>query len=537
LGVDSNSNQHVAFSDPMSRRLNRIALTLLTLGLLWRTVRYFLAFPIWGDEALVSMNFVWFDYGELTRQLHNGQIAPLLFLWGERTAFVWLGPGELSMRLLPFLAGIISLGLYWRLTGLILSPRARMFAVGFLAVAVWPVALCNTIKPYSLDLLMALALCLPAVEWLRRPDQRRWLAVLVAVTPVAMLSSYPTAFVAGGVGLVLLGPAWRGGWTTRFALATFGVVLLASFALACRIGDNQLATATSGVTTRDGMAAYWKEAGSFPPSHPLAAIKWVVVQLVGHMSAYPVGGASGASILTVICCVAGFASWIRGREWVWPILFGVPLFLNFIAAALHRYPFGAGRLSQFLAPAICTAAGCGVAAMIERVNWPAARQMRWTNAVAGLLIVVGLAGLTRDIVKPYRDAGCEWMRMTHDEMSRQMSPNDAVVVCAGPDQMECIFSWYWLNDRHDVTWDFRLPESNSQRGRIWGFHAGRDPDFACQRLAAEFQQRDPTWQLVKRVPYVHEPNGRKDLPQRCELFCFEKVTDRSAMSAASESNR
>src|SRR4051794_16723875 len=83
------------------RTMTRMALGLLLLGVLWRTVRYLLAFPIWGDEAMLAMNFVWLDYGELTRQLRNCQVAPLLFLWGERAAFSWLGPGELALRLLP----------------------------------------------------------------------------------------------------------------------------------------------------------------------------------------------------------------------------------------------------------------------------------------------------------------------------------------------------------------------------------------------------------------------------------------------------
>src|SRR5262249_27922331 len=74
--------------------LTRMALALLALGALWRTVRYLLQFPIWGDEALLAMNFAWLDYGQLTTRLENCQIAPLLFLWGERAAYCWLGPGE-----------------------------------------------------------------------------------------------------------------------------------------------------------------------------------------------------------------------------------------------------------------------------------------------------------------------------------------------------------------------------------------------------------------------------------------------------------
>src|SRR5581483_9238561 len=112
------------------RAATRIALGLLLFGLLWRTVRYLLQFPVWGDEALVAINFVRLDYAQLTQRLENCQIAPLLFLWGERAALCLFGPSELSLRFLPYLAGVCSLALYWRLTGLLLNAHARLFAVG-----------------------------------------------------------------------------------------------------------------------------------------------------------------------------------------------------------------------------------------------------------------------------------------------------------------------------------------------------------------------------------------------------------------------
>jgi len=127
---------------------------LLLLGLLWRTVRYLLQFPIWGDEVMLASNFVHLDYLQLTQKLENMQVAPLLFVWGERLAFASMGPSILSLRLLPFLASGVSLVLYWRLTGLLLGPLARCFAVGFLAVAFFPVEMGGRLKPYSCDLLM-----------------------------------------------------------------------------------------------------------------------------------------------------------------------------------------------------------------------------------------------------------------------------------------------------------------------------------------------------------------------------------------------
>src|SRR4051812_46317535 len=84
--------------------LRRWTLALVLVGVLWRTVRYLLRFPVWGDEAFSCLNLASRDYLGLLRPLEFKQVAPLLFWWGERTAYHLLGTSELALRLLPFLA-------------------------------------------------------------------------------------------------------------------------------------------------------------------------------------------------------------------------------------------------------------------------------------------------------------------------------------------------------------------------------------------------------------------------------------------------
>jgi hypothetical protein len=42
----------------------QLTLALLLVGVLWRTLRYALGFPIWGDEAFVAVDFVVRDFGD-----------------------------------------------------------------------------------------------------------------------------------------------------------------------------------------------------------------------------------------------------------------------------------------------------------------------------------------------------------------------------------------------------------------------------------------------------------------------------------------
>ena len=338
--------------------LARLALALVLLGVAWRTVRYLLRFPFWGDEAMLAVNFALLDYGQLAQRLENCQIAPLLFLWAERAAFDWLGPSELSLRLLPYLAGVASLGLFWRLARLALPPLGEMLAVGFLAVAIWPVSMSTQAKPYSLDLLVPLLLLVPAAEWMTDPGRTRWLAVLSLIAMPAMLTSYPAVFVAGSVCLALAPLAWRQGAVARAWLAAYAVAMLAGFAIGMAVGKNHLATPTGGVTTEAGMSSFWES--GFPPGSPLAAAWWFVLTTAGQVCPYPVGAPHGGSALTFALCLVGGVVLVQSGRWAWLALCAGPVLLTLAAAALRRYPYGgAERITQHLAPGICLLAGCG----------------------------------------------------------------------------------------------------------------------------------------------------------------------------------
>ncbi len=179
-------------------RLRWLALALVCVGVAWRCTRYFLAFPIWGDEAFLLTNYLTRGYADLLGPIDNCQIAPLLFHAAELTCFTWLGSGELAVRLPAFLASLGSLALFWRLARLTLPPLGHALAVGILAVSIWPVSMGALAKPYAFDLFFSLALLLPAVTWLRQPQRRLTLLTLALVAPLAMVGSYPAAFVGGG---------------------------------------------------------------------------------------------------------------------------------------------------------------------------------------------------------------------------------------------------------------------------------------------------------------------------------------------------
>jgi len=79
------------------------------LGISLRFLRLGANFPLWGDEAFVALNFFDSDFNSLTKPLRHYQIAPLGFLWLEKTATLLLGTSEFTLRITPCLAGIFAL--------------------------------------------------------------------------------------------------------------------------------------------------------------------------------------------------------------------------------------------------------------------------------------------------------------------------------------------------------------------------------------------------------------------------------------------
>ena len=138
--------------------LSQATLIVVVAGLIWRTVRYALAFPLWGDEAFVAVNFLTRDFSGLERPLEYFQIVPPGFLWAEWLAVYLFGTGERALRLVPYLAGGASLLLFWRFCREVTTRRTVLLAVAMLAASFYPVRHSTEVKPYAIDLLVSLAL-------------------------------------------------------------------------------------------------------------------------------------------------------------------------------------------------------------------------------------------------------------------------------------------------------------------------------------------------------------------------------------------
>ncbi len=395
---------------------------MIILGLLWRTVRYALAFPLWGDEAYIAVNFLTRDLAGLAQPLEFFQIAPPGFLWVEWLVVHGLGSSEWALRLVPYLAGVAGLLGFWRFCRDVSTRRTTLIATAILAASFYPVRHSNEVKPYAIDLLVSLALTSLAWSvWRVVRSNRRW-AALIAVATLGVWCSYSAVFPAAG-GVLLLGARVIREKSTRAVTVwlAFGLSMVLSWAVMFVAFAGPQASAAAFLPN----LATWRNA--FPPlAEPWRLPWWLLDIHTGQMMAYPHGGHDFGSTLTTLLVVIGSVR--MGRRAVRRpllVLLLAPLPVAVVAAAMHRYPYGTStRVMLYMAPAFCLLAGEGIMAVLRSRHWI----KRGPILVAGVLAIMSLAAMAVDVAKPYRTSANEEHRRLARQIAERAGPDDQCVV-------------------------------------------------------------------------------------------------------------
>lgn len=486
-GLPEGRRQH--FVDPAPNRRGRrwpgwpsaatATLVVLGLGLLWRTIRYALAFPLWGDEAFLALSLVTRSLAGLSQPLEFGQIAPPGFLWAEWGVVRLLGTGEGALRLLPYLASVGSLVLFWRFCRDIAGRRVVLVAVALLAASFYPARHGNEVKPYAVDMLVALVLTtLGWRVWLAPRSATRWVALAVAGI-VGVWCSYPAIFPAASI-LALTGVrAWRERASRAIGWASACLLLVAAN-WAVMTWTFALPQASASAWLPDLLT--WRDA--FPPlARPWRLPWWLLNVHTGNMLAYPHGGNHFGSTLTFLLVTTG--TWRLWRQpkhrallWLW---LG-PLAFALAAAALRKYPYGtSARVMLYMAPAFCFLAAEGIVTLLRA--WDRRALRYGPQVIAGLLSLAVMAWTATDLHAPYARKSDQEMRQRIRQLAASTRPGDRWVVFDGatplpqvPDLMLSLWVQRLAEFRYDVRSNAPVPVdwepdpravTPSPGGRVW----------------------------------------------------------------------
>lgn len=506
-------------------------------------VRYLLAFPLWGDESFVAVNFIKRDYMGMIQPLVYGQIVPLLFMWAELAVVREWGLGELALRAVPFAAGIVSLLLFWRLAARVLRPSAAMLAVGIFAASVYPIRHAAEVKPYATDLLVSLILTMLTLHVLSRPRSIvAWSALAIGLA-ISVWASYPAVFVGATI-ITLLGyrvltghdwsrpislpnisrPPIESTSSTRASSGAARLALIATFATALvfvvswAVMYVTFAKPHADAAARLTQIPMWTE--TFPPiTKPWKLPIWAVSIHTGNMFAYPIGAKAPGSIYTfLLVVVASVTLWrSRRRELLW-LLLG-PLVFTFFAAAMKKYPYGGSvRTSIYMAPAFCLLAGYGIHVLFTRVapfrfrwlpsmpRWVRALDWRATPATIAcsfLFMAICVGGIFVDVKTPARSPEVAKSQKLVRDLVARTSPNDRWIVFNATEPVDYapyLGDWIgigaqWVFDVMRFApvkcdWAPRPQDVEKPPGKLFLLvyeYSGKKGDFPDEKLAAYVQ--------------------------------------------------
>jgi hypothetical protein len=319
---------------------------IILIGVLDRVYRFMQPRGVMHSESVLDYNILTRGFWGLLKPLESDQASPVGFLWMQKCATLCFGANEQAMRVVPLLAGIVALPLFYRLARSLLSAQGAVIALAFLAFSEHAVYYSVEGKQYSTDVLWTIVAVMVALCATTRAGIIR----LGIVGIVLIWFSHPMLFVLGGIGLALAWEHWRRkDWELLQTDLAAGAGWVASF------GINYWCISRF-YTSSSYLTEYWENQNAFAPLLPRNAEQWLwYPRMLRTAFEFPVGVAPegnahfswilwvAAAVFCVGCLLLAFRN---GR--VFRTIVGT-LVLALLASGLHRYPFG-DRLILFAMP-------------------------------------------------------------------------------------------------------------------------------------------------------------------------------------------
>ncbi len=339
-------------------------MVLLFVGLIARCRQYLGKPSYWYDEAFLTIDVFKNSYLELLGPLAGRTITPPFFLWMLRGCYDAWGPGEWSLRMPAFFAGVAGLLLMICVARRWLGSPGWLWALAFCAVSTHCVHHAVEVRPYATDFLMTALVLLFAhgyVNAVNVRERRLWGAGLLVAAALGPWLSFSSAFVLAAASAALfLNYLDQKSFARLLFWLGLNCLLLISSLLAWYIQARHL--------YYPGLKEEWTVVwGGFPRDYtPLTVLRWSFGRLV-HVAHY---ASTGLGIPLLLLAVIGAVHrWRRsGAE---ATLLAGPIVATYLASLAGKYPF-ADRALFFLAPCVWLLAVVGILALTRRIPPPAA---------------------------------------------------------------------------------------------------------------------------------------------------------------------
>ncbi|GAA1763784.1 glycosyltransferase family 39 protein [Luedemannella helvata] len=429
------------------------AIVIIAVGSALRFVHWAGSGSFSQDEISLVISFAHRSLGGLRGGLEYDQVAPMGWLWAEKLAYEIAGPGELSLRFIPMLAGCASLVVVAFLARRLLSPLVALLALGLVSFSPQILYYSTQVKQYSFEVGCTALLVLLALRALpdptARPEVEQGRGRVVAFWATAAVTCWfatTSIFTAGVVGgLLLLFAAWRARWRRVLWHVAGGAAAAASIGAMYLVQQPHVA---------GWLTTWWARhyPGSMGPVDltPSSLLYWTV--RCGNALARQALGVrnSEGRVILLVLLVAGLVALVVRHRRV-GVLVAAPVVTAYLLALLRLYPFGA-RLALWVVPLMIIMVCAAVDAAVRALARPDHPRMRWAAGALALVMVSSLA---------WTYAPTLGRRLPHNQLTLYERAEEAIrYVAANRGPADLVYFGYntsrvavWYGPRAGLEWD------------------------------------------------------------------------------------
>src|SRR5579872_4183025 len=176
----------------------------VALGIALRSQQYLFNRSLWLDEALMVLNLMHRSFHQLAQPLNYQLVAPLLWLYAEKSCSLLFGRSELAFRAVAIAGGTLAVFVVAVLARRLLAPRAALVAVALFVLSPPLIYYSSELKPYGTDPFACGLLWLLGFWSLRGRPSAGKLALLSLAGAALLWFSHPALFVASAFGIAVL---------------------------------------------------------------------------------------------------------------------------------------------------------------------------------------------------------------------------------------------------------------------------------------------------------------------------------------------
>lgn len=328
---------------------NKLIWIFISLGIILRLVQYLSNRSLWVDESMLSLNIIDRSFSGLLQPLDYNQGAPIGFLILEKLCVEIFNNSEYSLRLFPFLTGVFSLFLFYRVATIFIQSKAIPIALSLFAISGPLIYYSSEVKQYSSDVFISLLIYYYAGIVIQSKHLGATVTIFFGVLgATAIWFSHPSVFTLAGVGIsltifFLIKKEWAKIAQLSITYLLWALSFIGFYFISLR-----------NLSNNDSLLNFFS--GAFMPFPPcsFSDIKWFYKQFF-ELFKTPLGFTMvGIASLTFL--LGTIQKYHKDKEKF--LILILPAFFALLASGFRLYPFK-GRLLLFIVPSFLLFIGEG----------------------------------------------------------------------------------------------------------------------------------------------------------------------------------